>query len=258
MNRQFVNCVNEAGIVVVTINRPPVNALNSQLIKELLETFDELENDQTVSVIILTGAGRAFIAGADIKEIPALNAESGEAFSGLGQEMTERIDDFPRPVIAAIEGLALGGGSEVALACDIRIASESAKFGQPEVNLGVIAGAGGTQRLPRLVGKGKAKELLFTGEVVDAHEALRIGLVEKVVSTGEALNAAKAMARNIEGKGPVAIALTKKAVNEGMDVPLKKGLEIEKRAFGQVCGTQDKNEGVKAFLEKRKPNFQGK
>jgi len=255
---QFVYAEHEAGIVVITINRPPVNALNAQLIKELIDTFDKLENDPKVSVVILTGAEEAFIAGADIKEIPALNAESGEAFSALGQEMTNRIDDFPRPVIGAIEGLVLGGGCEVALACDIRIASESAKFGQPEVNLGVIAGAGGTQRLPRLVGKGKAKELLFTGEMINAQEALRIGLVEKVVPKGEALNEAKLMAQKIQGKGAVAIALTKKAVNEGMDLPLKEGLEIERDAFGKACASEDKDEGVKAFLEKRRPNFQGR
>jgi enoyl-CoA hydratase len=144
------------------------------------------------------------------------------------------------------------------LACDIRIASESAKFGQPEVNLAVIAGAGGTQRLPRLVGKGKAKELLFTGDMIDAQEALRIGLVEKVVAKGEALAEAKAMAERIQGKGPVAIALTKKAINEGMDLPLAEGLKIERGAFGKACAREDKNEGVTAFLEKRKPNFQGK
>ncbi len=258
MSRQFVHAENEAGIVIVTINRPPVNALNAQLIKELIDTFDELDKDPKVSVVILTGMGKAFIAGADIKEIPALNEESGKEFSALGQELTNRIDAFSRPVIGAIEGLALGGGCEVALACDIRIASESAKFGQPEANLAVIAGAGGTQRLPRLVGKGKAKELLFTGEMIDAQEALRIGLVEKVVSKGEALNEAKVMAWKIQGKGPVAIALTKKAVNEGMDLPLTEGLKIERDAFGKVCASEDKNEGIKAFLEKRKPNFQGR
>ena len=258
MKHQFVHAENESGIVVITINRPPVNALNAQLIEEFIDTFDELKKDPKVSVVILTGAGKAFIAGADIKEIPALNEESGREFSGLGQEMTNRIDAFPRPVIGAIEGLALGGGCEVALACDIRIASENAKFGQPEANLAVIAGAGGTQRLPRLVGKGKAKELLFTGDMIDAQEALRIGLVEKVVPKGEALNEAKAMAEKIQGKGPVAIALTKKAVNDGMDLPLAEGLKIERDAFGKACASEDKNEGVKAFLEKRKPNFQGK
>lgn len=257
MSRQFVNYVNEDGIVVVTVDRPPVNALNSQLIKELIETFDELENEKVVSVVILTGARKTFIAGADIKEIPPLNSESGQKFSALGHRMTNRIDDFSRPVIGAIEGFALGGGCEVALACDIRVVSEDAKFGQPEVNLGVIAGAGGTQRLPRLVGKGMAKLLLFTGEMIDAQEALRIGLVEKVVSRGEALNEAKAMAQKIKGKGPVAISLTKRAITQGMELPLKEGLKVEMGAFGKVCDTEDKNEGVKAFLEKRKPNFQG-
>jgi enoyl-CoA hydratase len=258
MSRQFVDYVNENGIVVVTVNRPPVNALNSQLIKELIEIFDELENKENVSVVILTGAGKAFIAGADIKEIPSLNSDSGRKFSALAQKLTSQIDNFPQPVICAIEGLALGGGCEVALACDIRVASENAKFGQPEVNLGVIAGAGGTQRLPRLVGKGKAKMLLFTGEMIDAQEAFQIGLVEKVVSAGNALKEAKEIAKKIMAKGPVAVSLTKKAVNEGMNLSLIEGLKVENYYFGKVCETEDKNEGVKAFLEKRKPIFQGK
>jgi enoyl-CoA hydratase len=258
MSRQFVHAEHEGGTAVISINRPPVNALNGQLIQELIDTFEELGKDKTVLVVILTGSGKAFIAGADIYEIPALDEESGKEFSTLGQKMTNRIDCFPRPVIGAIEGLALGGGCEVALACDIRIASENAKFGQPEVNLAVIAGAGGTQRLARLVGKGKAKELLFTGEMVDAQEALRIGLVEKVVSQGAAVAEAKAMAQKIQGKGPVAVALTKKAVNEGIDLPLAEGLKIERDAFGKACASEDKNEGVKAFLEKRTPDFQEK
>jgi len=240
------------------VDRPPVNALNSQLIKEIIETFEELGSNESVAVVILTGAGKAFIAGADIKEIPFLNSEEGQKFSALGQEMTNRIDDSPRPVLCAIEGLALGGGCEVALACDIRVASENARFGQPEVNLGVIPGAGGTQRLPRLVGKGKAKFLLYTGDTIDALEAFRIGLVEKVVSPGNALNEAKKIAKKIMAKGPVAIALTKKAVNEGINLPLQEGLKVERENFGRVCETEDKNEGVKAFLEKRIPIYKGK
>ena len=258
MNHQYIRYVNEDGIVIVTIDRPPVNALSSKVIKEMIDTFDELGSREDMSVIILTGAGNTFIAGAEIKEIPALDKESGQAFSDLGQKMTSRIEDFPRPIICAIEGLALGLGCEVALACDIKIASDNAKFGQPEVNLGVIAGAGGTQRLPRQVGKGKAKELLFTGEMIGAPEALRIGLVEKVVSAGNALTEAKDMAKKIKTKGPVAISLTKKAVNLGIDLSLNEGLNVERDAFGKACATEDKNEGVKAFLEKRKPDFQGK
>lgn len=244
--------------MVVTVDRPPVNALNFQLIKEIIETFEELEKNENVAVVVLTGAGNAFIAGADIKEIPALNSEEGQKFSALGQGMTNRIDDFPRPVLCAIEGLALGGGCEIALACDLRVASENARFGQPEVNLGVIPGAGGTQRLPRLVGKGKAKFLLYTGDTIDAREAFRIGLVEKVVSPGNALNEAKEIAKKIMAKGPMAITLIKKAVNEGINLSLKEGLKIERDNFGKACDTEDKNEGVKAFLEKRTPIFKGK
>jgi enoyl-CoA hydratase len=258
MSREFVSYLNDGGIVVVTVDRPPVNALNAKLIQEIIDTFEELENNESVAVVILTGAGKAFIAGADIKEVSALDSEEGQKFSALGQGMTNRIDDFPRPVLCAIEGLALGGGCEVALACDIRVASEKARFGQPEVNLGVIPGAGGTQRLPRLVGRGMAKFLLYTGDTIDALEAFRIGLVEKVVSSGDALNEAKKIAKMIMTKGPVAIALTKKAVNEGMNLSLKEGLKIEKGCFGRSCETEDKNEGVRAFLEKRVPIYKGK
>lgn len=248
----------EDGVAIVTINRPPVNALNGQVLHELIGVFEELDGEQNIAAVVLSGAGKVFIAGADVKEIPSLDEESGMEFSSLGQRATSSISSFPRPVIAAIEGMALGGGCEVALACDIRVASETAVFGQPEVNLGLIAGAGGTQRLPRLVGSGRAKMLLFTGQTIKADEALRIGLVDKTVPAGEALREALELAGKIKAKGPVAISLTKDSIDQGLSLPIDQGLRLEQLNFGKVCATEDKNEGIRAFLEKRKAEFQGK
>jgi len=245
---------------VITINRPNVlNALNDETISELHRGLREIFKDEQVRVVILTGAGeKAFVAGADIGELKVCNALSGHRKSINGQRLLYHIENMEQVAIAAINGFALGGGCELALACDIRIASENAKLGQPEVNLGIIPGYGGTQRLSRLVGKGKAKELIFTGDMVEAAEALRIGLIEKVVPLAELMKTAEEMAAKIISKGPLAIKAAKRAINLGLDVDLKSGLEYEAMEFANICATEDKTEGTSAFLEKRKPDFRGK
>ena len=245
---------------IITINRPNVlNALNDETISELHRGLREIFKDEQVRVVILTGAGeKAFVAGADIGELKVCNALSGHRKSINGQRLLYHIENMEQVAIAAINGFALGGGCELALACDIRIASENAKLGQPEVNLGLIPGYGGTQRLSRLVGKGKAKELIFTGDMIDAAEALRIGLVEKVVPLAELMKTAQEMAAKIISKGPLAIKAAKRAINLGLDVDLKSGLEYEAMEFSAICATEDKTEGTAAFLEKRKPGFKGK
>ena len=247
-------------IAIVTINRPKVlNALNATVIEELEKAFSEIKNDPEVGAVILTGAGeKAFVAGADISGLVDLNALEGKKFAEKGQEVFNLIENLGKPVIAAINGYALGGGCELAMACHIRIASENAKLGQPEVNLGIIPGYGGTQRLPRLIGKGRAMELILTGRMVDANEAYQIGLVNKVVPQDKLLEEAINMAKTILSKGPLAVKYAMEAVNRGLEVSLEEGLKIEADLFGICCATEDKTEGTKAFLEKRKPNFQGK
>lgn len=244
----------------VTINRPDkLNALNLKAKSELKQLFESLKNDATVEVVILTGAGeKAFVAGTDIKELTELNTESGKEFSSKGQKAFESIENLGKPVIAAVNGYALGGGCELALACHIRLASESAKFGQPEVNLGVIPGYGGTQRLARLIGKGRAMELILTGDQIDAQEALRIGLVNNVVPLAELRSAAEAVAQKILSKGQFAIRLALKAVNMTDETNLTDGQDLEASLFGICCGSEDFKEGTKAFLEKRKPIFKNK
>ncbi|OGD21865.1 MAG: enoyl-CoA hydratase [Candidatus Aminicenantes bacterium RBG_16_63_16] len=248
------------GIGWITINRPEkLNALNIATIGELQAAFREFEADPEVKAIILTGTGeKAFMAGADIGEFSGLNAETGAYFARRGQDMTRTIEDCGKPVIAAINGYALGGGTEIALACHIRLASENAKLGQPEVKLGIIPGYGGTQRLPRLVGKGKAMELIFSGRMVEAREALEIGLVNKVVPLAGLLAEAEALAREIIRNAPLAISYAVQAINRGLDKSLDEGLELEAEIFGQSCGTEDAREGSQAFMEKRKPNFRGR
>ena len=259
MSRDLVSYVVEEGIAVVTINHPPANALDKKTTYELDEVFQELAKDEDVKTVILTGAGeKIFVAGADISLFPQMGQKEGEEFSQELQRVFDRIEGLEKVVICAVNGVALGGGCELAMACDIRIASEGAKFGQPEVNLGVIPGAGGTQRLPRLVSKGKAKELIFTGDMVSASEAKEIGLVDKVVPKGEAVLEAKNMAKKIMEKGPIAIKYAKKAIDEGVNMPLSEGLKLEKKLFGKLFTTEDQKEGAKAFLEKRKAQFRGK
>jgi enoyl-CoA hydratase len=245
------------GIAVVTINRPDkLNALNSQTMKEIKNVFTELNNDDGVSVVIVTGSGeKAFIAGADISELNKLNMITGKEFAEKGQEVFNIIENMNKPVIAAVNGFALGGGSEFALACHIRLASENAKFGQPEVNLGIIPGYGGTQRLTRLINSGRAMELILTGDMIDANEAYRIGLVNHVYPQNELMNKAFEMAKKIASKGQQAIRLAVKAVNIVDEVSAKEGQNYEASLFAICCGTEDSKEGTSAFLEKRKPAF---
>ncbi len=248
------------GIGWITVNRPEkLNAMNVATVGEMEAAFREFESDPEVRVIILTGSGeKAFIAGADIGEFSGLSAETGALFARRGQAMTRTIENCTKPVIAAINGFALGGGTEIALACHIRLASENAKLGQPEVGLGIIPGYGGTQRLPRLVGKGKAMELIFTGRKVDAREALEIGLVNKVVPLADLISEAEALAREIIRNAPLAISHAIESINRGLDMSLDEGLELEAGIFGRSCGTEDAREGGRAFLEKRKPVFRGR
>ena len=250
----------DADIAIVTINRPKaLNALNAETLSELGTAFDALAQDDCVKVIILTGAGdKAFVAGADISFMQNMNAIEGRNFALLGQQVFSKIENLPKPVIAAINGFALGGGCELAMACDIRIASEKGKFGQPEVNLGVIPGFAGTQRLPRLVGKGIAKELLYTGDMFGADVAFRIGLVNKVVPVAVLLDSAKELAKKIASKGALAIRLCKEAVNEGLEMEVEKAYAHEANLFGLCFATEDQKEGMSAFLEKRAPQFKGK
>ncbi len=248
------------GIAYVTINRPKVlNALDDTVINELGQVFAAIKDDSQVKAVILTGSGeKAFVAGADITQLVELNTLTGKVFAEKGQAVFNLIENLGKPVIAAINGFALGGGCELAMACTLRVASTRAKLGQPEVNLGIIPGYGGTQRLPRLVGKGRAMELVLTGRMVDAQEAFQMGLVNKVVEPEKLMEEAEALARTIMGKGPVAVKLAMEAVNRGLEVSLEEGLRIEADLFGVCCSTEDKVEGTKAFLEKRKAGFQGK
>ncbi len=243
-------------IAVVTVDRPPVNALNSDLIRELTRTFESLGRRKDVGAIILTGAGnKAFVAGADIAEMAGKSGLEMRAFSELGGRLARAIERAPQPVIAAINGYALGGGCEIALACDLRIVSERARLGQPEVNLGIPPGFGGTQRLPRLVGAGWAAEMIFTGDMLDAATAERIGLVNRVTSPKELLPQAKAIALKIVEKAPRAVALSKAAIHAALETSLSAGLSFETEAFALAGATADKREGMAAFLEKRKPAF---
>mgnify|MGYP000075143216 FL=1 len=247
----------EDRIAILTIDHPPANAFDTQTVTELYQAFNEaLQNDE-VKVIIITGAGQfAFVAGADINEINKLKGyEDAKEVALKGQELFNIIENSPKPVIAAINGFCLGGGNELAMACHIRIASDRARFGQPEINLGIMPGWGGTQRLPRLLGKGKAFELLLTGDMITAQEAYRIGLVNKVVPAGEVLKAAKDLAKKIASKGKLAIEAIIDAVNKGMEMSLKDGLLYEADRFARLCETEDMREGVRAFLEKRQPQF---
>jgi len=248
------------GIATVTVNRPKaLNALNEETLKELLACFAGLEADVSLRVVILTGAGeKAFVAGADIAAMKDLDAVAARDFALLGQKVMHLIEHLSKPVIAAVNGFALGGGCELALACDIRLAGNNARFGQPEVNLGVIPGFGGTQRLPRLIGKGRAKELLFTGDMIDAGEALRLGLVNRVVPPGELLGAARVLAAKIAGKGAYSVALCKEAVNNGLEMEIDKACRFEADHFALCFATADQKEGMGAFLEKRPAVFTGR
>ena len=250
--------VNE-GLAIVTIDRPEaLNALNNALLQELKDMFTELRDDEEVRAIILTGAGKAFVAGADIAAMNAMTPIEGREMMILGHSLMDLIEDMEKPVIAAVNGFALGGGCELSMACDIRIASEKAKFGQPETGLGIIPGFGGTQRLPRLVGKSMAKYLLFTSDVIDAERAEQIGLVEKVVPVGALMEEAEKVARRIMANGPIAVGLVKKAVNKGYDLPLREATSLEIELETVAFSTEDKTEGMTAFQEKRDKHYQNK
>ena len=244
-------------IVILTINRPEkLNALNTETLAELKIAFTELKKDDKVKVIVITGSGeKAFIAGADIAELNKLDMINGKEFSEKGQAVFNLIEQFEKPVIAAVNGFALGGGCELALACHIRLASENAKFGQPEVNLGIIPGYGGTQRLARLVNSGKAMEYILTGDIISANEALRIGLVNQVYPNDELMIKAIEFAEKIASKPQHAVRFAIKAVNAAAQVSLNEGQNFEAVLFGLCCGTEDFKEGTNAFLEKRKPVF---
>ena len=247
-------------VAVLTINRPDkLNALNQTVLAELLGALSEAACDDGVGAIVLTGAGaKSFVAGADIGAMSKMTTAEGRAFADLGHGLGDAIANCPKPVIAAVNGFALGGGTELAIACDVIYAAENAKFGQPEVKLGVIPGFGGTQRLARLVGLQKAKELIFTGDTIDAQEALRIGLACAVFPAAALLDKAKDLARRMAAAGPLAVGQAKRAMNHGYDLTLSSALELEKQTFAMLFGTADQKEGMGAFLEKRKPAFQGK
>ena len=243
-------------IAVITINRPEaLNALNVEVISELEKVIGTLEQDESIAAMILTGEGRSFVAGADIVEQSKLDLAGGRKWGRRGSALMRRIEKLEFPTIAAVNGFALGGGCEIAMACDIILASEKAKFGQPETGLGILPGFGGTQRLARLVGKGRAKELIFTCDMIDANEAYRIGLANKVVPQAELLDTCKAMAEKIMSKGSYAISLAKEAINTGTETDLSSGLTLEADLFGLAFSTDDKKEGMTAFLEKRKANL---
>jgi enoyl-CoA hydratase len=246
-------------IARVTLNRPEkLNALNHDVFKELDRTFADLEHDPEVGVVILTGAGeKAFVAGADISELKGLDSAAARTLALRGQAVFQRIESLPKPVIAAVNGFALGGGCELALACHIRVASEHARFGLPEVSLGIIPGYGGTQRLSRLVGKGVTLDLLLSGEMCSAAEALRMGLVSRVVPQADLLASAEKLARTILSRGPLALRSALAAVHEGLEMPLEQGLQYEAALFGLLAATQDMQEGMTAFLEKRPAQFKG-
>jgi len=246
-------------VATLTINRPDkLNALNDATIAELGHAIDQIRVDDAIGGVILTGAGRAFVAGADISELSSQSPVLAKARSRAGQDVFRRFETCPKPVIAAVNGFALGGGCELAMSCHIRIASDAAKFGQPESKLGILPGYGGSQRLARLVGKGRAMQLLMTGEMIDAAEAYRIGLANKVVPAAELLAEANNMMKAILANGPLAIALCIEAIDRGLEMSLDEGLILEANHFGLLAATDDMREGTRAFLEKRTPAFKGK
>ncbi len=257
MSYETVLFEEQNGIATLTFNRPKsLNALNSQLITEVSAILDEIGENEDIRVLVLTGAGeKAFVAGADITEIATLNPVQARHFSKQGHRVMDKLQDLPIPTIAAVNGFALGGGLEIALSCDFIYAAENAKFGLPEINLGIIPGFGGTQRLARIVGKNLAREMIFTGKMIDAAEAERKGIVNQVASADQLMETVKKTAGAMAAKGKVSLAAAKHAVNDGMNVDLSSGCEIEINAFALCLASEDAKEGTTAFLEKRSPNF---
>lgn len=256
-DEKYVKLKLDENVAIITIDHPPVNALNLQTMKELNDVFAACEQDVKVKAIVITGAGSfAFVAGADVKLIDKITtAEEGARLAIDGQQILNRIEKSLKPVIAAINAVCLGGGNELAMACHIRVASDRAKLGQPEINLGIIPGFGGTQRLARLCGIARARELCLTGDIITAQEAFRIGLINKVVPDSEVLKQSIGIAKKITVKSAKAIQMIQEAISDGVKKTLEEGLLLEAKLFGKVCETADKNEGVKAFLEKRQPKF---
>ncbi len=259
---EFKNLLFETNkqIATVTINRPDkLNALNGETFDELLTLFTHIKKDRSIDVIIITGAGeKAFVAGADISELNKCDSITGKAFSEKGQNVFTLIENLGKPVIAAINGFALGGGLELALACHIRIASDKAKFGQPEVNLGIIPGYGGTQRLAKIINRGRATELILTGDMIDSNEAYKLGLVNHIFPANELLDEVNKLANKIASKGQIAVHLALDALVSTDNISEAEGMKLEANLFGVCCGSEDFKEGTAAFLEKRKPNFKKK
>lgn len=258
MPSRFLSVAITDRIATVTLDNPPSNLLNVSVLKELDQAFGELEATDAVRVVVLAASGRFFCPGADLKELAQLNtAYQGSELSGLGQALLNRIERFDKPVIAAINGTCLGGGLELAMACQIRVAAAGIQLGLPEIKLGLIPGFGGTQRLPRIIGPSKAAELILTGEAITAEEALALGLVNRVVPLADLLKQAQVLAGMITAKGRLAIQSALRAIRTGLDSPLAEGLAREAELFGELCETADEKEGITAFLEKRQPKFTG-
>jgi len=254
-----VSCAVENGVALLTLNHPPVNALTPDLLADLRAAFDQLAQDARVKVVIVTGTDRCFVAGADIRVLAAISSEQqGLEMALRGQALLNAIEGFEKPVLAAINGACLGAGLELALCCHIRLAADSARLGQPEINLGIIPGFGGTQRLSRLVGTSKALELILTGDPISALDAKALGIVAQVVPADDLLRHAQGIARKIAAKGQLAVRAALRAVREGQELPLAKALEHEAALFAQLCESEDKGEGVTAFLQKRQPQFKGR
>ncbi len=259
MNFNHLILTIESGICTVTINNPEsLNALNSEMLNELGLAFDYILSLDNTRVVVITGAGRSFVAGADISEMSGMNEAEGVEFGKRGTSIFRKIETFPKPVIAAVNGFALGGGCELAMSCDFRIASEKAKFGQPEVTLGITPGFSGTVRLTKIVGSGVAKEMIYTGKIIDAAEALRIGLVNEVTPVEELMNRVNEIAAKIALNAPLAVRYSKEAVNKAIDSDIDTASGYENRLFGRCFTTEDQKEGMQAFLEKRKPIFKNK
>jgi enoyl-CoA hydratase len=260
MDFKFIIYEKSEGVATITLNRPEaLNAFSKEVVAEAMQALEEIKNDENVRVVVLTGAGeKAFSAGADIKTMIGMNALKARDLSLMGERLCVALENLEKPVIAAINGFALGGGLEVAMACDLRIASETARMGQTEINIGLIPGWGGTQRLTRLVGRGKAKEFVFTGKMFDAKTAEQLGLVNMVVPTDKFREAVRQFALDLASRAPVALKVAKTLINKGADIGLESALALEREGFGVVASTEDLQEGVKAFTEKRKPAFKGK